>query len=88
MARDDSGTFRNSIGADNLLNRSCLNNTGALVDNTFNVNNLSASIVDVQGGSTKYTGLVTSMDADGFTITWTKQGSTSGTIRIFYLAMR
>ena len=49
----------------------------------------SSPIFDRQSGSgTQYTGVLDSFDADGFTITWTKAGSPTGTINIKYLAMR
>jgi hypothetical protein len=36
----------------------------------------------------RHDGAVTSYDDDGFTLTWTKTGSPTGTIWIYYLAMR
>ena len=41
----------------------------------------------IDGTTTKYEGLIASLDADGFTITWTKTGSPTGTISIVYLAL-
>jgi hypothetical protein len=48
-----------------------------------------AAIADLQNSSIDmYEGSVQSMDADGFTISWTKTGSPTGTININYLALR
>jgi hypothetical protein len=40
------------------------------------------------GGADDYAGKVTSFDADGFTITWTKTGSPTGTASLRYMAFR
>jgi hypothetical protein len=52
--------------------------------------NTSFSIFDSQnvGTPTTYVGLVSSMDADGFTITWTKNGTPTGTLTIQYTAIK
>jgi hypothetical protein len=39
-------------------------------------------------GPISYTGTVSSLDADGFTVSWIKTGSPTGTIFIYYLALR
>jgi len=39
-------------------------------------------------GSASQTAVVKSMDADGFTLTWTKTGSPTGTDTVYYLAIR
>lgn len=41
-----------------------------------------------QGASVNYQGKIDSFDSDGFTISWTKQGATTGTLTIKYLALR
>jgi hypothetical protein len=38
--------------------------------------------------SSKYEGQISSFDSDGFTITWTKTGSPTATITIFWLAFK
>ena len=50
--------------------------------NTTSINNYDGA------GVTMYQGYVSSLDADGFTITWTKTGSPTGVMRIFYHAFR
>jgi hypothetical protein len=40
------------------------------------------------GDANTYRGKISSMDADGFTITWTKVGSPTGTIRVYGLIYR
>ena len=41
----------------------------------------------IQTGSLEYQGVVKTMDSDGFTITWTRSGTPSGTLTIGYLAL-
>lgn len=48
----------------------------------------SASITGYVSGGNTYDGKITSMDDDGFTITWTKTGSPTGTLSCLYLAIR
>lgn len=40
------------------------------------------------GGGVNYQGSVSSLDADGFTVSWTKNGSPTGTATIQYLAIK
>lgn len=46
------------------------------------------SINIFESGSNIYSGKIQSLDADGFTITWTRTGSPTGTLTIHYLAFR
>lgn len=46
------------------------------------------SVYLLQAGSTLQTAVVLSFDADGFTLTWTKTGSPTGTMTVRYLALR
>lgn len=55
--------------------------------NNWQVSNVS-SIALYNTSSDKYVGHITATGADGFTITWTKTGSPTGTATIFYLAMK
>ena len=49
----------------------------------------SISISDEEtSGTTAYEGIVSSFGSDGFTITWTKTGSPTGTLTIAFLAFR
>ena len=45
------------------------------------------SVVD-QGSGNTHLGRIASMDSDGFTITWSKTGSPTGTLEITYLAIQ
>jgi hypothetical protein len=42
----------------------------------------------IQAGSTEYHGEIQSFDSDGFTITWTKTGSTTGTLNYQFMCLR
>ena len=47
----------------------------------------SFSIYDEEGGGAFYTGKINSMDADGFTVGWTRTGAPTGTVTVIYLAI-
>lgn len=49
--------------------------------------NTTKVIHNVQAAVTEYQGALSSFDADGFTIQWTRVGAPSGTIRIHYFAL-
>ena len=44
------------------------------------------SILLVKSGTTSYKGHITSMDIDGFTITWTKTGTPTAILQVRFLA--
>lgn len=46
------------------------------------------SITLILTGANYYTGLISALGADGFTVTWTKTGSPTGTANIYYMAFR
>ncbi|HAG50554.1 MAG TPA: hypothetical protein DCL42_04370 [Deltaproteobacteria bacterium] len=46
----------------------------------------SGSIQIVQGSSNNYNGYISSFDTDGFTVTWTKNASPTGTLDVNYMA--
>ena len=48
----------------------------------------SFSIVAYESSTIKYEGKIQSMDSDGFTISWTKTGSPTGTLEVGYLAFK
>lgn len=50
--------------------------------------NAAAAVMIYTDGSNNATATVTSLDADGFTLTWVKNGSPTGTAGISYIAMR
>lgn len=46
------------------------------------------SIYSIESGSVHYSGKITTLGSDGFTITWTKTGSPTGTITIDYFVSK
>ena len=77
-----------SIGVDNATTVFSIINNHNGTANTWN-NSGAESIFDVQSGTLDYRGHISTMDADGFTISWTRTGTTpSGTITVYYLALR
>lgn len=87
LAGDPSSAADNaSVGIDD----------GASPGSLANLNSISAgkwfvpasSIYLFQGASTSQVGSISSMDDDGFTVSWTKTGSPTGTMTIRYLAIR
>ena len=84
---DTGGTNRFSIGLDDGTVHACISDRYAGdVDKYFLQN--SYSINDQQSISDSYGGKITSLDADGFTITWNKGNGTTGTLSTLYLAFK
>lgn len=75
-----------SVGFDTQTAAGCVFDMHTQIANAYSVDNYS--IVAYTDGLTDYHGLIQSMDADGFTINWTKVGTTTGTLTVKYLAMR
>jgi hypothetical protein len=75
-----------SWGIDNGTNHYCSFCYGG----TFTISTLATNSITVanSAGSGSQTGLIKTLDADGFTITYAKTGSPTGTINIYYLAIR
>lgn len=73
-----------SIGFDDTTTHADWLTTGS----TFLVGGGTHSIISGVDGSNFQSAAVTSFDTDGFTLTWTKTGSPTGTITVFYLALR
>lgn len=74
-----------SIGFDNSTSRLSLGQTSAGVWEVF----ATFSIVLIEtNGVASYKGLITSMDDDGFTISWTREGTPSGTGVVLLMAFR
>lgn len=62
---------------------------GTLFDNSVNIAGTYATAGNplyIRDSGGNYLGDITSYDSDGFTISWTKQGSPTGTVDIYYLA--
>lgn len=82
---NQSTTKEMSVGIDDGTTNACIYQTSTA--GTFNLT--TNSIVDDEAsGSASYSGAITTLGADGFTITWTKVGSPSGTLTVYYLALR
>ena len=82
-----SGTARASIGVDIRTAQGGISDDHNTIADTWNV--LSAySIFLESGGGANYGGEISTLGADGFTVTWTKTGNPTGTATITYLALR
>lgn len=68
--------------------RGTLYNNHVASADTWNRSGTSYSIFASQSGGASYAGGVTSLDTDGFTVSWVKSGLPTGTLTIDYLAMR
>lgn len=80
-----SSTGEVSWGLDALTTRFCLVDNSGIAANGYGYYT-SYSLADNEGVGAAYLGKITSMDTDGFTITWTKQGAPTGTLGIGYMA--
>ena len=79
-----------SVGFDNSTNSMAMyNNGGVSVDTWRVVDDSTASMfLSESSGPNTYAGEISSLDSDGFTITWTKTGTPTGTIAIDFMALR
>lgn len=82
-----TGTAQISMGMDDGTTPSCLYNNQNSSVNTWGLG-ITFSIEFIQSGTADYQGKITSFGADGFTVTWTKTGVTSGTNTIAALCFR
>lgn len=90
LAAKSSGIdYSGSVGFDDGTSKFCIATylyAGAYMAWT---NSAAASILYPNApGVTQYAGYASSLDADGFTITWTRTGAPSGTLTTYYLAIR
>ena len=76
-----------SIGFDNGSTKAVAFDQDQISDDTYQLST-GSSIFEILTASNYYQGNISSLDADGFTISWTKTGSPTGTLTIPYLAMR
>lgn len=77
-----NGTYASSVGFDG-TNAYCKYNNSASTVGTDAVST-TYSIVLVPSTGNVYSGQITAIDIDGFTITWTKTGSPTGTATILF----
>lgn len=83
------GTPQSSIGFDTVTSSSCIctNDNGTASNWTLST---TTSIRGEEDGTKNYDGKINSMDADGFTIGWTRTSTPTlaGNLSVFYLAIR
>jgi hypothetical protein len=81
-----NGTSEVSWGMSDGTTDTCIFDRDALGDGTYEVSSPAYSIADLEVAGT-YAGTVSSMDTNGFTITWLQAGvPMTGTIAVYYLA--
>lgn len=82
-----SGSKTMSIGFDDATTRYCIYDNGyAAADCWVSLSGYSGYIVSAS--STYQQFKILSMDSDGFTLTWSKANSPSGTATVYYMAFR
>lgn len=78
-----------SLGIDTATNSMALFHNGGVSADTWRViDDSSASIYIIESTGNVYAGEISSLDSDGFTITWTKTGTPTGTIAVDFMAFR
>lgn len=85
--RSAADVSASSIGIDDGTTSQVLTNNNSAAASSFGVLN-GSSIYIVQSGTANYSGSITTLGSDGFTITWVKNGLPTGTYNIGYLALR
>ena len=83
-----SNTSEFSIGYDDGTNYYVGYNRYAVGAGTWSRSATDGSIFLLQSSGVSYVGRITTLGADGFTITWTKGGAKTGTAYIYYRAFR
>ena len=78
-----AGTTKVSWGMSNASTDQAIARVGSNYD-TYS----SQAIVSFDSAGNETNGQLTSLDSDGFTISWTKTGAPSGTMTVFYMAFR
>jgi hypothetical protein len=74
-------------GNDNTVDSDCVRDQSASgVDNQYGSGGNSVEIRPSAG--TSYTCSITTMDADGFTLSWVRTGAPTGNLRLHFLAFR
>ena len=84
---DIASTREFSVGFDDGTNHYSVNDNSASTANTYGTQ-VDWSMILYQSEGVNYLGLVSVLGADGFTVSWTKNGAKTGTATIFYLAFR
>lgn len=86
LAQENSATGQFSMGFDNGTASHVVFDHYTVAANTW-ANSSGHCIWTRESISSYAQGTLNSMDSDGFTVGWTKTGSPSGTINVFYLAI-
>lgn len=76
-----------SVGIDDAVTAVCIYNDHSVTADTFSLD-ATDSIRAQNAAGTDYQGRLQSMDSDGFTVSWVRNGAPTGTITIGYLALR
>ena len=76
-----------SWGFDNDTTNLAIFDDGGVSAGTYNASSAN-SIYDNESSGVGYVGNINTLDSDGFTINWTKSGSPTGTLTVYYLAIR
>jgi len=83
-----SGTVQTSIGFDDSgTYRYCIFNDNAIAAGTWSPYSTKSILLQPASGSYNE-GYISTLGSDGFTVTWTKTGTPTGTATIFYVALR
>jgi hypothetical protein len=81
-----AGTAQVSIGFGNVTTNECALNKHDIHAGQWSFT--TSAVYLAQAAGINYTGAVTSLDSDGFTISWTKTGAKTGSVRVYYMAIR
>lgn len=76
-----------SIGFADASSSTVIYDNGPIVAGSYNAST-SFCIMSLQSGVASHTASLSSFDTDGFTLAWTKNGGTTGTSTVYYLAFR
>jgi len=81
-----SSTAEVAWGLSDGTNENDLYNRNTISAGTWGIGN-NRALTFVEDGTKDYSGTVASLDSDGFTITWTRTNTPTGTLTIMYLAV-
>lgn len=76
-----------SIGFDDGTTRRSVADNNAVTASSYDTASTN-SIYDIQSSGVSYAGVISTFDSDGFTISWTRTSTPTGTLTISYLAVR
>jgi len=83
---NENNTFRASWGFDDGTTAMCVGDDHGVNADSYNISTSGKSINFLLSSGNSQTGAVSALGADGFTITWTKNGTITGTGTVLYLA--